>query len=102
VTSAAHASTGGFSEPYKGSELDKMVSLSRGTTEIPIHLLRGCPDKAGREVVKAVDNGYDYLRMILGPDCVAAMDLKIGSLQHDLEATRAIAMSTDIDTNENS
>ncbi|KAJ8123665.1 hypothetical protein ONZ43_g439 [Nemania bipapillata] len=100
MTSATHASTGGISEPYKGSELEKMVNLSSGHTEIPVHLLRGCPDKAGREIVKAVDDGYDYLRMILGPDCVAAMDQKIGSLQHDLDATRKIAMSTDIDTNE--
>ncbi|KAI1156953.1 hypothetical protein F4825DRAFT_141209 [Nemania diffusa] len=100
LTPAAHESTGGVSEPYKGSELEKMVSLSRGHTEIPIHLLRGCPDKAGREIVKAVDNGHDYLRMILGPDCVAAMELKIGSLQHDLDATKVIAMSTDIDTDD--
>ncbi|KAJ8132007.1 hypothetical protein O1611_g1622 [Lasiodiplodia mahajangana] len=97
LTPAAHESTGGISEPYRGSELDRMVSLSRGHTEIPLHLLRGCPDKAGREIIKAVENGYDYLRMILGPDCVAAMELKIGSLQHDLDATKAVAMSTDLD-----
>ncbi|KAI0098884.1 hypothetical protein GGR51DRAFT_576754 [Nemania sp. FL0031] len=97
LTPAAYESTGGISEPYKGSELDKMLSLSKGITEIPIHLLRGSPDKAGREIIKAVETGYDYLRMILGPDCVAAMELKIGSLQHDLEATRVVAMSTDLD-----
>ncbi|KAI0451147.1 hypothetical protein F5B21DRAFT_528155 [Xylaria acuta] len=92
---------GGFSEPYKGAALDKMVSMSKGVTGVPpAIILRGCPDKAGREIVKAVDNGYDYLRMILGPDCVAAISQKLGSLHYNLEATKAIAMSTDIDTNE--
>ncbi|KAI1421255.1 hypothetical protein F5Y12DRAFT_768821 [Xylaria sp. FL1777] len=100
LTPAAHESTGGFSEPYKGTALDVMVSMSKGITDVPPLHLRGCPDKAGREIVKAVDHGYDYLRMILGPDCVAAMDQKLGSLHHDLEATKAIAMSTDIDIKE--
>ncbi|KAI0466716.1 hypothetical protein F4859DRAFT_496442 [Xylaria cf. heliscus] len=101
ITPAAHESTGGFSEPYRGTALDKMLSMSKGTTGVPhAIILRGCPDKAGHEIVKAVDNGYDYLRMILGPDCVAAMNQKLGSLHHDLEATREIAMSTDIDINE--
>lgn len=96
VTPVAHESTGGFSEPYKGTALDKMVTMSQGVAAP--YLLRGCPDKAGREIVKAVNNGYDYLRMLLGPDCIAAMDQKLGSLHHDLDATRAIAMSTDVDT----
>ncbi|KAI0427616.1 hypothetical protein F5Y09DRAFT_315733 [Xylaria sp. FL1042] len=101
LTPAAHEGTGGFSEPYKGTALDAMVTMSKGITELPPpHLVRGCPDKAAREIVKAVDNGYDYLRMILGPDCVAAMDQKLGSLHHDFEATKAIAMSTDVDINE--
>ncbi|KAI0446177.1 hypothetical protein F4803DRAFT_559571 [Xylaria telfairii] len=101
LTPAAHESTGGLSEPYRGTALDKMVTMSKGVTGAsPALLLRGCPDKAGREIVKAVDNGHDYLRLILGPDCIAAMNQKLGSLHHDLEATKAIAMSTDIDANE--
>lgn len=64
--------------------------------------MRGCPDKAGRAIVNAVDDGHDYLRMILGSDCVAALEQKLGSLHHDLEATRSIAMSTDIDAKETS
>ncbi|KAI0535110.1 hypothetical protein GGR58DRAFT_480487 [Xylaria digitata] len=101
ITPAAHESTGGFSKPYKGTALDSMVTMSKGITDVPPpHLVRGCPDKAGREIVKAVDNGYNYLRMILGPDCVAAMEQKLGSLHHDFDATKAIAMSTDIDINE--
>ncbi|KAI0965088.1 hypothetical protein F4678DRAFT_344965 [Xylaria arbuscula] len=102
ITPAAHEATGGFSEPYKGTVLDTMLSsmATSNTGEAPVHLLRGSPDKAGREIVKAVDNGYDYLRMILGPDCVAAMDQKLEAWKHDLEATRAIAISTDIDTSE--
>ncbi|GAP84587.2 putative short-chain dehydrogenase reductase SDR [Rosellinia necatrix] len=101
LTPAAHESTEGVSEPYKGTALDQVVSLSRGFTDVPPpHLVRGCPDKAGREIVKAVGDGHSYLRMLLGPDCVAAMNLKLESLHHDLEATKAIAMSTDIDHDE--
>ncbi|KAI0402509.1 hypothetical protein F4802DRAFT_575322 [Xylaria palmicola] len=101
VTPAAHDGSGGVSEPYRGTVLDAMVSMSRGITEVPPpHLLRGDPDKAGREIVRAVDDGYDYLRMVLGPDCVVAMDQKLASLQHDFEATKAIALSTDFDVTE--
>lgn len=100
LTPAAHESTGGFSEPYKGTALDQTVTMSKGITELPGHLMRGSPDKAGRAIVKAVDNGHDYLRMVLGSDCVAALDQKLGSLHHDLEATRVIAMSTDFDADE--
>ncbi|TRX97286.1 hypothetical protein FHL15_002080 [Xylaria flabelliformis] len=101
VTPAAHESTGGFSEPYKGTALDKMISMFKNPSAAsPALVLRGSPEKASREIVKAVDNGHDYLRMLLGPDCIAAMDQKLGSLHSDLEATRAIAMSTDFNTNE--
>ncbi|KAI8625012.1 NAD(P)-binding protein [Xylariaceae sp. FL1651] len=98
VTPAAHESTNGFSEGYKGTVLESMVSMSRGITEVPPpHLVRGDPDKAANEIVKAVTNGHAYLRMILGPDCVEALEKKLASLHHDLEATRAIAMSTDVE-----
>lgn len=100
LTPAAHESTGGFSEPYKGTALEQMVTMSKGITELPAHFMRGSPEKAGRAIVEAVDGGHDYLRMVLGSDSVAALDQKLGSLHHDLEATRAIAMSTDFDANE--
>lgn len=60
-------------------------------------LVKGDPDKAARAIINAVDQGHDYLRMPLGPDCIVALESKIGHLQRDLEATRAIASVTDAD-----
>jgi hypothetical protein len=98
VTPAAHDGTNGLSEGYKGTALEQMVGMSRGITEVPPpQFVRGDPEKAGREIVKAVIGGHDYLRMILGPDCVEALEQKLGELHEDLEATRAIAMSTDVE-----
>lgn len=94
VTSAAHEK--GFSEEYEGTALDSMVTASKGITEIPpAQFVRGDPDKGARHIFDAVVEGHDYLRMILGGDCVEALEQKIGQLSHDLEATRAIATSTD-------
>lgn len=53
--------------------------------------VKGDPDKAARTIVEAIIKGHDDLRMPLGPDCVVALEEKIGQLQRDLEATRAIA-----------
>ncbi|KAL4788074.1 NAD(P)-binding protein [Aspergillus varians] len=86
----------GFSEGYKGTALEQMVTGSRSITSIP-DFFRGDPDKAARAIVQATITGYDYLRLPLGTDCVVALEDKIGQLQRDLEATRAIATATDVD-----
>ncbi|KAL4801001.1 NAD(P)-binding protein [Aspergillus venezuelensis] len=86
----------GFSDAYKEMAVDQMISMSRAWTN-DSQFLKGDPDKAGRAIVQAASTDYKYLRLPLGPDCVAALDLKIGKLQRDLEATRAIATSTDAD-----
>ncbi|KAI0450348.1 NAD(P)-binding protein [Xylaria acuta] len=94
ITPAAHVD--GFSEGYKGTALDSMVTMSKGITELPpAQFVKGDPEKGAKHIVKAVVEGHDYLRMILGGDCVLALEQKLGQLNHDLEATRAIAMSTD-------
>lgn len=73
--------------------------MSRGITEVPLpQLIRGDPNKAARDIVKAVVEGNNYIRMILGSDCVQTLEQKLGELHHDLEATRALAMSTDLET----
>jgi hypothetical protein len=59
--------------------------------------VKGDPGKAAVAIVKAVADGHEYLRLPLGPDCVSALEAKIGNLQKDLEATRLIASSTDVD-----
>jgi hypothetical protein len=56
----------------------------------------GDPDKAANEFLKAVDGGQSYLRMLLGADCMAALEMKIGQLQADLEAIRAVCLSVDV------
>ncbi|KAK7752141.1 hypothetical protein SLS62_005885 [Diatrype stigma] len=94
VTSAQHAS--GFSEAYKGTAVEQMVTGSRGITSIP-DFMRGDPDKAARAIIKAVVDGHDYLRMPLGDDCATALEDKIGQLQRDLEATRPVATAMSVD-----
>ncbi|KAI0393261.1 hypothetical protein F5Y17DRAFT_466983 [Xylariaceae sp. FL0594] len=81
---------GGFSDGYKGTDLETMVRISR-------ILLRGDPEKAADRILDAVENGHEYLRLMLGPDCLAAYDLKMGELARDFELTKDIAASTDLD-----
>ncbi|CAK45431.1 uncharacterized protein An08g04580 [Aspergillus niger] len=89
----------GYSDVYKGTPVEKMIELSQdmgSTTE----WIKGDPEKAAKAVVVAVDNGYDgyeFLRMPLGRDCVRVLEEKIAALRSDLEATREIAMGTDVD-----
>jgi len=90
--------TKGYSEEYKGTALEQMLQMSYGITEVPPEqFLKGDPDKAAKAIVQAVIEGHDYLRMILGPDCVEALETKLSEWDHDFKATRAIALSTDID-----
>ncbi|KAL4942620.1 hypothetical protein BDV06DRAFT_211670 [Aspergillus oleicola] len=86
----------GFSEAYKGTAVDQMVSTTRAWTG-DSEFLKGDPDKAGRAIVQTASTDYNCLRLPLGPDCVAALELKIGELQRDLKATMSIATSTDAD-----
>lgn len=57
----------------------------------------GDPDKAARAIVQAVGEDHPYLRMVLGNDCVRALELKIAQLQRDLDATRTIGEAMDLD-----
>ncbi|RYP14629.1 hypothetical protein DL765_006244 [Monosporascus sp. GIB2] len=93
---AEFESNKGLSDAYKGTALDDMVTMSRGITVIP-DAVKGDPDKAANEILKAVDGGHDYLRMILGRDCVEALDEKLEQLNFDLKATRQIGLSVDVD-----
>lgn len=96
LTPAQYESTDGFSPDYKGTDVERMVMMTKGLNSIP-DAIKGCPDKAATEILKAIDGGHEYLRMILGKDCVRAMEQKLESLHSDLEATRAIASNVDID-----
>ncbi|RAL05333.1 SDR family oxidoreductase [Aspergillus ibericus CBS 121593] len=86
----------GFSEGYKGTAVEQMVSWFRRITSIS-EFANGDPDKAAQAIIQVITRGYDYLRMPLGTDCVVALESKIGELQKNLEATRSIATSTDVD-----
>ena len=86
----------GFSDGCKGTAVEQMVAGSRQLTSIPDYV-KGDPDKAAQAITNAIVGGYDYLRMSLGKDCVVALESKIGELQRDLAATRAIATVTDVD-----
>ncbi|OAQ59588.1 short chain oxidoreductase protein [Pochonia chlamydosporia 170] len=95
ITPAQYASKGGLSDVYKGTVVDQMLSGTRDMMSIP-DFVKGDPDKAASAIVNAVRNGHEYLRMPLGPDSVRALESKLGSLKEDLEATRSIANSTDV------
>ena len=86
----------GFSEGYKGTLVEQMVAGTRQMMSVP-DFVKGDPDKAAREIVKATITGHGYLRLPLGKDSVVALESKIGDLQRDLEATRLIATATDVD-----
>ncbi|KAJ5663532.1 Glucose/ribitol dehydrogenase [Penicillium longicatenatum] len=86
----------GFSEVYKGTAVEQMVTLTQQLASMPDYV-KGDPDKAAQVIIKATVTGYNYLRMPLGTDCVVALESKIAELQRDLEATRSIATSTDVD-----
>ncbi|PYH79076.1 NAD(P)-binding protein [Aspergillus uvarum CBS 121591] len=86
----------GFSQDYEGTVVEQMINGSQIMKSLPISV-KGDPDKAAGAIIQAVTSDRHYLRLPLGTDCVAALESKIGNLQHDLEATRANAVSTDVD-----
>ncbi|RAH50653.1 NAD(P)-binding protein [Aspergillus brunneoviolaceus CBS 621.78] len=86
----------GFSPGYRGTVVEQMINGSQAMKSLPDYV-KGDPARAARVVVQAVTSDHNYLRLPLGADCVAALESKIGDLQHDLEATRANAVSTDVD-----
>ncbi|GLA34155.1 hypothetical protein AnigIFM63309_005575 [Aspergillus niger] len=89
----------GYSDVYKGTPVEKMIELSQDM-DTATEWIKGDPEKAARAVVVAVDNGYDgyeFLRMPLGKDCVRVLEEKITALRSDLKATREVAMGTDVD-----
>ena len=96
ITPAQYKGSGGFSEAYRGTAVEQMVTSLGNATTIP-DSMKGDPDKAARVILKAVDGGHDYLRLPLGGDCVGALETKIGELKRDLDATKVLALSTDID-----
>lgn len=96
-TPIQYKDSGGVSDVYRDTGvLKQMVTGMHQLTEIP-ESIKGDPVKAARAILKAVDGGHDYLRIPLGRDCVAGLETKIDLLQRDLDATREIALSTDVD-----
>ncbi|CEO58280.1 hypothetical protein PMG11_03011 [Penicillium brasilianum] len=96
ITPAAYQSVGGFSPGYRGTIVEQMVrGMSNG--EEFLNLVKGDPQKAARVILKAVAEGHEYLRLPLGTDCVVALESKIASLQRDLDSTREMARSTDVE-----
>ncbi|RWA06734.1 hypothetical protein EKO27_g8368 [Xylaria grammica] len=92
---AAHESTSGFSEGYKGTAVEQWVGPVQAIKSAPLpDQIKGDPDKAAQEIVRAVVGGHDYLRMVLGHDCVLSAERRLEEIRGDVEATRAIAMST--------
>lgn len=95
-TPAQYSSTGGVSSAYEDTVVREVLSATHNMVARP-NAVRGDPDKAARAIVQAVTGGHEFLRMPLGSDCLDAWEKKLGELHGDLEATRAIAASTDVD-----
>ncbi|KAM7185434.1 hypothetical protein V8F20_011806 [Naviculisporaceae sp. PSN 640] len=96
---AQHEGTGGSCEAYKDTPVAAMLDSMRAAAamdELPPSV-KGDPEKAAAAIISAVVDGHDYLRLPLGSDCVAALEGKIGELQSDLEKTRAVGLSMDVD-----
>lgn len=96
ITPAQHQSNGGSSPGYEGTCVEQMVRGMSDTTQF-LDSVKGDPQKAAKAILKAVGGGQEYLRLPLGADCVVALESKIGSLQKDLDLTRAMASSTGVD-----
>ncbi|OKL61475.1 hypothetical protein UA08_03491 [Talaromyces atroroseus] len=96
INPAQYKDSNGFSEAYKDTAVAQMVGLTATIKNIE-DFAKGDTDKAAKAIVGAVVNGHDYLRLPLGSDCARSLEAKIGWLQSDLDATREIATSTDVD-----
>lgn len=96
ITPAQYQSIGGFSPGYGGTVVEQMVR-GMSNSEQFLSLVKGDPQKAARVILKAVEEGHEHLRLPLGTDCVVALESKIGSLQRDLDLTREMASSTDVE-----
>ncbi|PJJ63847.1 oxidoreductase [Compostimonas suwonensis] len=57
----------------------------------------GDPIKAAQVIVETIDSGTAPLRLQLGADCVAAVEDKLGFVQHELDAWRDVSVSTGFD-----
>ncbi|KAL4807781.1 hypothetical protein BDV18DRAFT_151670 [Aspergillus unguis] len=89
----------GYSDGYKGTAVEEMIRACawQGMDSFPADF-KGDPEKAAAAIVGVVQDGeYEFLRLPLGTDCVGALESKIWQLWRDLDATRRIATSTDID-----
>lgn len=57
----------------------------------------GDPGKAARVIVDTIDAGDAPLRLQLGADCIAAVEKKLDFVRGELDAWRAVSMSTGFD-----
>ncbi|OJJ64708.1 hypothetical protein ASPSYDRAFT_54154 [Aspergillus sydowii CBS 593.65] len=97
--SAAQATETPLSEPYKGGIVETVL----GKFDAAQGKQRGDPAKAVRRVFEVVTGTGEagrlkgkILRFPLGPDCVERIEAKMGRLQSDWDATREVALGTDL------
>lgn len=89
-----------LSEPYRDGPVDDMI----GRFDSANGKQPGDSEKAVARIFGAVtgegvagDLKGKVLRLPLGPDCVSRIEVKLKSLRDDLEASREVAVSTNID-----
>jgi hypothetical protein len=61
------------------------------------HAQPGDPVKAAAAIVDIASVAEPPVHLLLGSDCVAAVEAKVGELQADIERWRTVSISTDHD-----
>ncbi|KAL3477314.1 hypothetical protein BJX99DRAFT_226374 [Aspergillus californicus] len=89
-----------LSEPYIGGPVDTMLGLF----EAAAGKQKGDPAKGVKRIFEVVTGTGEagslkgkILRLPLGPDCVSRIEGKMAMLQADWDATREVAMGTDLE-----
>ncbi|KAH8433967.1 putative short chain oxidoreductase/dehydrogenase [Aspergillus melleus] len=98
--SAVQKTDKSLSEPYRGGPVDDML----GKFESAQGKQPGDAEKAVARIFGAVTGEGvagelkgKVLRLPLGPDCVSRIEVKLNSVSADLEASREVALGTNID-----
>jgi NAD(P)-dependent dehydrogenase (short-subunit alcohol dehydrogenase family) len=78
-------------------DYDGTVGATRRREADHNHEQRGDPAKAAAAIVRVTEADHPPLHLLLGPDAVARTEQKFLTFQKDIEAWRALSVSTDLE-----
>jgi NAD(P)-dependent dehydrogenase (short-subunit alcohol dehydrogenase family) len=79
------------------ADYESTVGATRAHAEDVNHEQPGDPVKAAAAIVDIAAAAEPPVHLLLGPDCVAAVEGKIADLKADIDTWRAVSLSTDHD-----